>query len=480
MGTRSELSGLDVDLAARYALYETHRFCIRLPAEASLLDETGSQRAELDPNTLGTFVHEYTHFTHNVSTLAGFAAYELMLHLLGCFSRALDNTGVCTPERLTPTLREDAATAARALFLLEGARNPPPHPSAPVRLRVLSIAARTEQNGGIEIPCRDVRWEITRRDTSIDHADLLAGAFLIEEGIAYLLENAVRRGRLAFDETWSLESGPPLFPYVAYQTLCVALASNISPLAAIRIGLLALNFNRPGEALIRTLNHYKLLRDQGYDDPTACERLRVLIHPGLAEMSERARTENLVAVPPLFKDRGLLQDGIQQVQRWFSAGLAAREKDNWFDLGWCSGASPDPVALSKMLRTSTPCDVIQERYGPDSVPARDALISFSESRKDPHDRTLGGVRALQAQFDFMLGHLTTTGLVGTAQGGGRRCCPFFSVCVLQMRRNDPDTCAHHPWVLWNRNPTCWYGAAVAGTLGKVVRVEESGEPKLEP
>ena len=92
MGAHRVLSELDVDLEARLALYETHRFCIRLPSEASLLDEKGANREELDANTLAVFVHEYTHFSHNVSTVAGWAAFELFIQLLAVFSRTLDRT----------------------------------------------------------------------------------------------------------------------------------------------------------------------------------------------------------------------------------------------------------------------------------------------------------------------------------------------------------------------------------------------------
>ena len=466
---RRPLDGLDVDLAARFALYETHRFCIRLPAEASLLEEDGTPRREFDADTLAFFVHEYTHFRHNVSTVAGWAAYELMLQLLSVFTHALDDTGRCDVDRLDEQQRADAAVTARALFLLEGARCLPPRPSPAVKLRVLSIASRAEEIRGVPFAVRDVHWEITRRDGTIEEIALPVGALLIEEGVAYLLETAVRWGKLAFDDNWTLVGGAPLFPYLAFQVLCRARAPSISPLAALRAGLLALNFNRPGEALIRTLDYYRTLRDQGCDDETACEKMRATIAPSLAEMSVRAREEGVAGLARLFEGRGLLHDGSKQVQQWFTEGLAAREADIWFDLAWCSGAKLDPDALSAMIRTTTSCDVIQERFGDPRAIARDALISFSEKRKDPQDRTLGGVRALQAQLDFLLGHLTINGITSTPLSGHRP-CPYFSVCLLDMRRDAPDTCEHHASRLWTRDPTCWYGAAVAGSLGKVARV----------
>jgi hypothetical protein len=469
--SRRPLDGLDVDLAAQFALYETHRFCIRLPPEASLLEEDGTPRREFDADTLGFFVHEYTHFRHNVSTVAGWVAYELMLQLLSVFTHALDDTGRCDADRLDDQQRADASAAARALYLVEGARGLPPRPSPAVKLHVLSIASRTEEIRGVPFAVRDVHWEITRRDGTVEEVDLPVGAILIEEGLAYLLETAVRWGKLTFDDGWTLVGGAPLFPYLAFQVLCRARAPSISPLAALRAGLLALNFNRPGDALIRTLDYYRTLRDQGCDDDTACARMRATIAPSLAEISARVREEGVAGLARLFEGRGLLYDGSKQVQQWFAEGLAAREADIWFDLAWCSGPNVDPDALSVMLRTTTPCDVIQERFGDPRATARDALISFSEKRKDPHDRTLSGVRTLQAQLDFLIGHLTTSGVVSTLPSGHRR-CPYFSVCILDMRRDDPDTCERRPSALWNRDPTCWYGAAVAGSLGKVARVDD--------
>ncbi len=474
MGKRPDLSTLHLDLAARYALYETHRFCIHLPPEASLIDECGVPKSRLDADTLATFLHEYTHFTHNVSTLAGFAAYELMLQLVGAFSHALEDTGECNPDLLDSSLRADVQTATRALVLLEGACCLPKHPSFPTKVSVVSVVSRTERNGDVDFPVRTVCWEVTYRDTSVKHVGLPLGAHLIEEGIAYLLESAVRRGSLGFDTAWSPDTGVPLFPYIAYQTLCQFYAPNMSALTAVRIGLLALNFNRPGEALIKTLEYYASYRAKEQNDTSACEALRASIAPGLAQMLGQARTINLRAISSLFEERGLLQQGIRQVRQWFSDGLGTRELDIWFDLDWCSGQILDEEGLSARLRSKIPCDVIQKRYGFD-VP-RDALLSFAPARKDPRDRTLGGVRALQAQQDFMLGHLdVSTGFVKTGERGAGRGCPYFDVCVLRMRKDDPDTCERRPWTLWNHDPTCWYGAAVAGTLGRVVQLDDLDE-----
>lgn len=471
MGSQIDLSELSIDQAMRFALYETHRFCIRLPPEASLLDDFGANRSVLDTNTLAIFVHEYTHFWHNISTVCGWGAFELFIQVLAHFSRALDSTGHCRPDSLTDAERQGVQDAIRALNLLEGTRSFPKHPSHPESLKVLDVLSRTEIHLEVPFAQRVVRWEVTRRDGSIDVLETAIGAFLIEEGIAYLLETFIRRGQAAFDESWTAGNGPPLFPYLAYQILCRSRAPEISAAAAVKIGLLALNYNRPGEALMRTLSAYQALRLDGMNDEEACLSLRRSVAPSLAETSKRVREESLPQLTSLFKNRGRLATGISQIQQWFHEGLSARERDIWFDIVWCSGASLNTDALSRMLQESTPCDVIQTRAGLASDVGRDALITFSRAATGLSHEVLSGVRTFQAQLDFLLSHLTTSALVPTTQGSGRG-CPYFTVCTLRMRTEDSEVCVNQPWTRWSEDPTCWYGAAVAGTLGIVEQHDE--------
>lgn len=476
MGTRDELSGSDIDLAAWTALYETHRFCIRLSPDVSLLDDEGVPKEHLDPGTLSVFLHEYTHFSHNVSTTSGWSAYEILLDLVAHFSNLLDEVGACDLSGLDVERSRLIAASVMALNRLDGSRvlTPRPHPSAPTELRVLRVVERRETVSAIgglplEIPVVDIYWELTRRDATVESTVTQLGSYLIEEGIAYLLENAVRRRALYFDPLPNPGRTVPLYPYVAYQIVCTALAPAISPLSALRLGLLALNFHRPGHALVRSLDYYHALRNHGRDDNDACERVRQEFLPILVEMLDHVRTKNVQALPTIFGNRGLIEDGAKQVQRWFLDGLSSRRDDIWYDLGWCSGPYVDLDALGAFIRANTPCDVIQERGGPDTQPERDALLAFdTQGRISKRDRS--GVRALQAQFDFMLSHLTLRGFRSTADGGGRR-CPYFTSCTLPLRRAESEVCARQPWTLWQRTRTCWYGSAVAGTIGFVTHLE---------
>ena len=50
MGQKSDLTNVDVDRATAIALYETHRFCIRLSPNVSLVDEHGTPKDDIDAN----------------------------------------------------------------------------------------------------------------------------------------------------------------------------------------------------------------------------------------------------------------------------------------------------------------------------------------------------------------------------------------------------------------------------------------------
>ena len=462
MGTRHESSTWDPNRAMQCAVYETHRFCIRLPPYAAFVDDDAVINETLTDATLAVFVHEYVHFVHNVSTVVGWTAYELLLDILALFTRSLDEHARCDEKRLSADDRDSLARSLRAFAALEGARYLPEHPSRAVGLKVVDVVDREEPLDGLNVKLCDVEWKITRRDGSEQNASLSVGALLIEEGVAYLLETSVREGHLQSRTLSATMDDVPLFPYVAYQILCRHLAPSASPLAMARLGLIALNSNRPGAVLSGALRAYEVARSGGLDDNAACEKVRDALSATISDILTRIQGRNLDALPGIYVDRGVLHDGIKQVAKWFAEGLAERQRDIWFDLDWCASDPVDRSLLEARFRRQIPCDIIQERFGANDKPERDVLLTMA-----PHD--LNGVRALQAQFDFLLGHLRSAGLASTVDGGGQP-CPFFTSCTLKLRRDEPQICAAQPWTFWQRERSCWYGVAVAGSMGKLAIV----------
>ncbi len=451
---------LDPDLEAVLGLYETHRFCIRLSADTSLLDERGALRSLPEIKTIATFAHEYCHFLHNVSTVWGWTAYELFQNLIALFSHSLTDNGDCDPSRLRAEQLDEIRSCCSAIDLLQGGGRISSHPSPPSRLRFQKLQADHAQNQGIDVPVVSAVWTIDRRDGSSGMTSSPIGAHLIEEGVAYLLEGFVRMHKVCFGDAAD-HTGTPLFPYLAFQYLCRALAPSLTPLAAVRIGTLALCTNRPGPYLVCALSAYEQLRAHGRNDQDATEEIKAAAEPAIHFFLNRISKENAAALPTIFAGRGLLEDGATVIAALFPKLLIQRQANLWFDLEWCSASDvPDLTVLRGLHHNVLPCDIIQERPGPDAEFKRDVLLTFRDAK------TVAGVRALQAQYSFLKTHLPR--LLGAA-GTDDPKCPFYTSCPLSWRESDAYLCAARPWARVKLQATCWYGSAVAGTLGTVTR-----------
>jgi hypothetical protein len=473
MSPRDDFAPLEPDLAATLGLYETHRFCLRLAPEVSLLTDEGKAKAQLDADVLVVLLHEYTHFLHNLSTASGFAAYQCFQQLLGVFSNALNDDGTCDPTKLSPDHVAVARSALDALESMEGTRRLPAHASPVTALAVVSACCVPTQVGGVTVQRADVEWAIERRDGTRESFKCPVGAFVIEEGIAFTLEECARLGRVTFDR--SGVTPPPLYPYEAFRVLAQHYDADISALSAIRLGLLALSTNRPGASFLHALDAYRRLRASGADDVSACRTVRGSIDEMIKAITQRICSSELGEISKMHFERGLVTDGHALVLDEFRTLLSRRALDPWFDIAWChDDGSIDWQALSSLLLTTVPCDTIQERCGGEDDPGRDVLLTFKAGSIEHDDGSVAptaansGLRAVQAQFEFLLAHLSPSqGIVATRTPSPRR-CPFFTTCTLEMRRSDPTTCREAPWARMTRKgDTCWYGVAVGATLGTV-------------
>jgi hypothetical protein len=470
MTDRPDFATLDPDLAATLGLYETHRFCLRLGPSTSLVDADGNPKRQLEKEVLVLLMHEYTHYLHNLSTPTGFTAYQLFQQMLGSFSHALKDDGTCDPSLMPPEAGEQLRNALDALAVINGASALPRDPSPAVQLRVLGVSNRALTMKGVDILQAEVRWAIERRDGSREEVVLPAGAVLVQEGIAFLLEEFVRLGRVTFD--MSGVNPPPLYPYVAFRTLVSSLAPDASALSAVRIGTMALCTNRPGATLVHSLKAYQKMRTQGADDRRACEIIRDSLRAPLDAIVQRICSVELAELATMHLERGIVGTGHAVVLEDFRNLLTRRSATPWWDLDWCQeDGSVDNQRLSQLLLSNVPCDVIQERDGDPNAPQRDVLLTFKKGGIEQDDGSVlptdadSGVRAVHAQMDYLLAHLVAGGIRSTRKPSPRK-CPFFTSCRLELRTTEAEVCRDEPWRRFTpKGWTCWYGVGVAATLG---------------
>ena len=190
-------------------------------------------------------------------------------------------------------------------------------------------------------------------------------------------------------------------------------------------------------------------------------------------ITERICSSELGELSKMHFERGIVTDGHASVLADFRRLLSRRAMDPWFDIAWCreSGAI-DNSALSALFFNTVPCDAVQEGWGLEDDVGRDVLVTFKSDGIERDDVAVAptaansGPRAVQAQFEFLLAHLSPSHGIVPAQQPNWRPCPFFTSCTLDMRRDDAAACRERPWVrLTKKGETCWYGVAVAATLG---------------
>lgn len=478
MSAREDHSALAPALAATLGLYETHRFCIRLSPDISLLDEVGRPKSTFDRVTLAVLTHEYIHYLHNLSTASSFAAFQAVQSLLAIFSHTLDVDGSCDPTKLTDEQEATALEEWSPLAVVQGACSIPRLPSQVTDIGVARARVAKVRVCEVEVEEGFVAWRLHRRDGDATDEELPIGSYMIEEGIAFTLEQCLRLGRMTFER--STEHPAPPYPYWAFQALVRYYRDDISALTAVRLGTLALCTNRPGAFLIHLLSDYQKRRSTGETDVEACVALRDRLLPIINDIMARILKTDLPEIRENHRERGLAAIGYEAVVREFEALLKRRAENPWFDLEWCSeDGTIDPARFSALINTSVPCDVIQEGKGfPDDF-RRDTLLTSRPGgvAAGPDDVLPdlegSGLRTVQAQMHYLLSHVgrdrrfVSSSDAANARGSKDPSCPYLSSCPHDMRRDDVSTCQKTPWKRRENNPTCWYGAAVSGTLGAV-------------
>jgi hypothetical protein len=245
----------------------------------------------------------------------------------------------------------------------------------------------------------------------------------------------------------------------------------------VKLGTLALGFNRPGSALVKLLRAYQEARSQGLDAAAAMSSILQLTEDYrsacLAFIVERSVEELLV----MHAGRGLGESASQTVARVVRSLIGQRSVDPFFELGWLSAERVSVEAFSVLLRDLVPCDVLQQRQyseealqrlEPDIDFMRDALYTFGAGEVDEDDSSgTMSLGAHHAQLHMLFAHLPNTEFV--TSNTARAKCPFFTSCPHERRKIRPDVCRSQPWSAFSiGEESCWYGAAVAATLGTVV------------
>ncbi|MCL2726636.1 MAG: hypothetical protein FWD69_19625 [Polyangiaceae bacterium] len=162
-----------------------------------------------------------------------------------------------------------------------------------------------------------------------------------------------------------------------------------------------------------------------------------------------------------------------QVVELFSTLLKRRLDEPLWDVRSFTGNGLDGDALTRLLHEVEPCLVLQRlpdnEDNPDDAdrPQHDLMLAFGPAG-EAAGMTKRVVPVLQCQVHYIVVHLCGSKFIPSEQVDPEdAACPFYRSCTLPLRVDHADVCKCSPWMIYERSQkeTCWYGAAVAGTLG---------------
>jgi hypothetical protein len=448
--------------------YRLHRACITLSADFPVFTAEVKTLADLQVTPgVALFVHEYAHYLQNFGTVAGLGELLLWSYILGAYSRTVSSP---TGEVLGAATSNDADLVRECVENLDRLQGDKAAPVAgKVRFRGAHVEPVQINLNGVKASYPQTVLEFQTETHAV--VTVRAGTRFLYEGLAYALESWVADA--VEDKDANMEP-PPFFPYGVLQDVAQGFGVQ-HRFTFVSLATLALNTRFPWPTLLDLFERYRR------EAPTP-----VRIHDFVARQALRLKPERdglvgeflLVELPALremFADRGAVAVGMNSLIDDAVRILTRRLNEPLFEVGAFTTNSLDFSKLKLLLLHHPPCDVLQERPGVHDLVGRDELITFRESAAEPTEDEVTyseGVRAVEAQLSNMMTHVAAGGFVLTSSleyRVERTCCPFFSACPLQRRRDHEDVCRDAPWSHYAREPglSCWYSAGVAGTLGHV-------------
>lgn len=464
--------------------YYPDAFSIRIESDPPLINSATLAMRTDDAEDLSTFVHEYWHYLQNLTTVAGFSSFELFHDLASCFHETLvqnaDGTSVGS-EGLNPPHSQSVEELIEIMDARRGEDCPNGIDDQEVdtfEVVNVTIDEYALTRNGQQVPLGRVRLAVNvhLNDGSETGADLLFGQLCIEEGIAYEIDRMVAGGGPG---TPAPDNAPP-FPYLVLRELArLRSAVDINRIDLIALGTIALLTTDPAVNFVDILDDFGARRAAGETVSQVLDGIWLDLRPHSEAVINLIVDHDLPSIVTAYQGRGLLQHAVEYLADNYTQLLQQRLQDPFFDIRPFTNNNLNREELEQLFRDTLPCDTIQSLPGNEDIVARDLLVTFGV----PPDRwaRLGYrpadfLRTLECQVDFILAHCSNDGFLASADTESR--CPFYTVCGLALRRNHPDVCRESPWRAFDQAQSlhCWYGTAVASTLGIVAVHSLVGDP----
>jgi len=467
-------------------VYHTNRFCITLPPITDIFDETGFKLGNLsvadNRDKFSSFIHEYYHYLHNLSTVSGFMSFLIFQELLAIFWKCLNSSGISEGQvNFTSTDEAFVTELLAEMKYYNGDTESPQHIDQD-RIQSCKIVNLLETKNIRTIKGKDVEKETIIITFAIQYDtgnsvsfDYQFGDNAIDEGIAYEIDRFVAAATTPAGGS-IIDDNAPQFPYLVLRYLSEYIVHSGMPIISrISCAKLALLTANPGKAFVSLLKDYENIKaaEPAIEEKVILDRLWKNIQTTAIQAIDTLLNIEIPSLEKMHESRGIIGPTMKKLMQMFRSLLTGRKDNPFFDLYPFMNNKCDLPMLEFLLNTIVPCSIIQERKGDDNSIERDILLSFTPKKEqeieiDSDKYTLSNLFApLNTQLCYLLSHITLSGFVQSNPDDENK-CPFYTCCNLPHRKANQEVCKREPWKAYIDNGNnCWYGTAVASTLGNV-------------
>lgn len=459
----------DVDAAAvvdhlhssALGVYHRNHCLIRLTQDTSFWNPANDPT----PSRLAVFVHEYLHFVHNFSTVAGLYDFVAQLRLLRPFCNTVRADGRSVGGNvLDSETRREIAAILKWRTHLRGGTVPqiksalgrkiahPPFLRFRYEEHEVKIASQS-------IPCVGVVVTFDGSALSVSDipVEISLGSEVLMEGCAVEAECIVleRTGGSA-DQVRACVTA---YPYLTARSIFEGI-TGVSPSSKFLccVCVLALQSTNPSEAFIKLANASKPEGEKMHlDEDALLARFLANTSAFFNQRIEAILTQMMPLEIAPFELRGHAGRGLKRMLDWGIALFECRLEDSFFEFD-ALDKLPDLAPLVALLRSMPVCPVIQEV---DTADNDEEIIFFSEQEMPAS--VMDEIGAAQSLLHFASTHLRQDGVILETPDVKNRPCFFSKACQAPLAKEKSIICKQTPWEAFapSSGNGCWYALGVA-------------------
>jgi hypothetical protein len=420
------------------------------------------------------FIHEYLHYLHNYSTVAGITYFITHIRLARLFINSAGADGYSRgAAALDPGDNEDYRELLAWRRHLRGDSGLPFRTDAlPPGWRVRVLKARRRLATPVSFQNQRLLPEVAELDLQVESpgtlpapATIVLGYVILTEGLAVEMEKLVHRE--AGRDEGVVDCTVPAFPYHVSRVAFEAITGHrpTSELL-IKVCLLALQSADCGATFVELAEVYRDRPSHQTDDAF----IETQTSNGIGYLAARIDKMFEIMVDPEldnFKSRGLLGEAIAYHKEQCRQYMQRRTKDPFFELALPAMVRGSGEELKNFFEESPPC-IVRHTAAPGEL--SELFYLGTKERDGRHLQAMGTFQAFSQYLSF---HLATSGLLPTPRVRSvakDTSCFFFGGCAVPFALSHSATCATTPWESFAAQPGqgCWFASGVAATRGPAV------------